>query len=476
MRAGRVGWRWRVVGGLMLALPRAGGGGGLRPLTPATGPAAEAPTPSTPPAPPSPPRVQAVVTAPPRDAAAPLDEAPPSPALGEGPSVRVALTVHAGAAPLRASGAWRLLDEDGRVIVRGDPRDQWSLERRGRQLRAVRADGLVSAWHAGPVTLRGDGAGTVRSGTRAYRGVLRHVATDSGVLVVNVLPLEDYLRGVVPLEIGDRPPTEREAVEAQAIAARTYTVRRLMAERRATARRRGFDLLSTVADQVYGGVGAERGGSDQAIARTRGLVLLVGGQVADAPFFSTCGGRTAAATEVWVTTGASHLRGVSDRIPGSTRDYCEGSPTYRWTRQLTTTELDRVVQRYLARVTAVPRGGPGAVQRLRVVSTAPSGRVGRLELRTAAGTFTVPGNAARSVLRSAGGDLLPSAYFSLAVEEEGGRLVRAVVEGRGAGHGVGMCQWGAIGRARAGQDHRAILSAYYPGATVARLPAGLIPS
>lgn len=473
MRARRVGWRWRVVVGLMFALPLGVGGCGLRPLTPATGPTAEAPAPSKPS---SPPPVREVVTGPPREAEVPLDEAPPSPSLGEGPSVRVALTVHAGAAPLRATGAWRLLDEDGGVIVRGQVRDQWSLERRGGQLRAVRADGLASAWHAGPVTLRSDGAGTVQSGTRTYRGVLRHVATDSGVLVVNVLPLEDYLRGVVPLEIGDRPPTEREAVEAQAIAARTYTVRRLLAERQATARRRGFDLLPTVADQVYGGIAAERGASDQAIERTRGLVLMVGGQVADAPFFSTCGGRTAAAAEVWGTSGASHLRGVSDRIPGSARDYCEGSPTYRWTRQLASTELDRVVQRYLANVTAVPRGGPGAVRQLRIASTAPSGRVGRLELRTAAGTFTVPGNAARSVLRSPGGDLLPSAYFSLAVEGEGGRLVRAVIEGRGAGHGVGMCQWGAIGRARAGHDHRAILAAYYPGASVVRLPAGLIPS
>jgi stage II sporulation protein D len=135
-----------------------------------------------------------------------------------------------------------------------------------------------------------------------------------------------------------------------------------------------------------------------------------------------------------------------------------------------------VVQRYLASVTAVPRAGPGRVQGLRVVSTGTSGRVARLELRADGGTFTVPGNAARSVLRSPGGDLLPSAYFSLAVEQEGGRLIRAVLEGRGSGHGVGMCQWGAIGRARAGQDHRAILSAYYPGATVARLPAGLITS
>jgi stage II sporulation protein D len=451
VRLPRVGWRWRVVVGSLLVLSGMVSACGRRPLTPAT----RDPGPVPPPG------------------AAPRPAPDATPSLGEGPVVRIALTVHAGRAPLSASGAWRLLDETGRVILRADPRGAWSLERRGTRLRAVRADGSASDWQGGPVTLTTEPGGTVRSGVRAYRGALRHIATDSGVLVVNVVPLDDYLRGVVPLEIGDRPAEERAAVEAQAIAARTYTVRRLLAERQRPTRRRWFDLLPTVADQVYGGVAAERAGSDRAIDRTRGLVLLVDGQVADAPFFSTCGGRTAAADEVWAGAGPRHLRGVSDRIPGTDRDYCEGSPTYRWSRRLASTDLDRLVQRYLASVTTVPRGGPGQVRGLSVASTAPSGRVARLELRTAAGTFAVAGNAARSVLRSPGGDLLPSAYFSLAVEQEGGRLIRAVLDGRGAGHGVGMCQWGAIGRARAGHDHRAILSAYYPGATIAALPAGL---
>ncbi len=471
MRQTRVGWRWRVLAGLLVTLLFAAGACGRRPLAPATGPAAgeRAAVPSPVAAEPDD-RSDAA----PVEDTFPLDDAPPSPSLGEGPLVRIALQVQGGTAPLSASGAWRLVDEDGGVIVRANPRDRWVLERRGGQLRAVRADGLASAWYAGPVTLRTDRVGTVRSGGRAYRGVLRHVATDSGVLVVNVLALDDYLRGVVPLEIGDRPANERDAVEAQAIAARTYTVRRLLAERQGSGRRRWFDLLPTVADQVYGGLRAERSSSDQAIERTRGLVLMVGGQVADAPFFSTCGGQTASAAEVWNAAGARHLRGVSDRIPGTSRDFCEGSPNYRWTRRIASAELDLVVQRYLASVTAVPRGGPGRVQDLRVATTGASGRAGRVELRTTSGTYSVAGNAARSVFRTPGGDLLPSAYFSLAVEREGGRLIRALLDGRGAGHGVGMCQWGAIGRARAGQDHRVILAAYYPGATVARLPSGLI--
>jgi stage II sporulation protein D len=73
------------------------------------------------------------------------------------------------------------------------------------------------------------------------------------------------------------------------------------------------------------------------------------------------------------------------------------------------------------------------------------------------------------VLRSPGGELLNSTYFSLeVVSAPDGRLTRLTIRGLGYGHGVGMCQWGAIGRARAGQDFRTILRTYFPGTTVAR--------
>lgn len=172
MSGTRVGWRWRVVAGTLTTLILGVGACGRRPLVPATSPtttnrpAAERPSPAV---------ARDTATTPSPDEAFPLDEAPPSPSLGDGPLVRIALTVHVGSAPLSASGAWRLLDEDGGVIVRANPRDRWSIERRGRVLRAVRPDGLASAWHAGPVTLRTDRVGTVRSGGRAYQIGRAHV-------------------------------------------------------------------------------------------------------------------------------------------------------------------------------------------------------------------------------------------------------------------------------------------------------------
>ncbi len=404
----------------------------------------------------------------------PTDPAPPTPSAGSGPLVRVALRTARDTAALDATGPWRLLDARGDVLGRSRAGERWHVERRGAELRAVRQDGAATAWRTGPLTQFADDGGLVRALGRGYRGALAFVATDSGTLVVNQLEMEDYLRGVVPLEIGERAPGERTAVEAQAVAARSYTVTRLVATRNGGGRSRDYDLVASVADQVYGGQSAERPVADAAVAATTGLVLRVGARVVNAPFYSTCGGETAAAEEVWRTDGEPHLRRVSDRIPGTDRFYCDIAPRFAWTRAFTASELDATVRRYLAAYAAVGRNGPGRVSDVVVADRTPSGRVATLVIRTDRGSYSVRGNDARSVLRTSGGELLNSAYFSVTTERSGGRLVRAVLRGNGYGHGVGMCQWGAIGRARAGQDLRTILRTYYPGTSVGPIPPGLL--
>ena len=404
----------------------------------------------------------------------PSERTPAGPSAGSGPLVRVALRVARDTAALDATGPWRLLDAPGGVLVRSRADDRWRLERRARQLRAVRGDGTATTWQNGALMQFPDDAGVARSAGKGYRGALAFVATDSGILVVNHLPLEDYLRGVVPLEIGERGPAERAAVEAQAVAARSYTVTRLVAARGGSARGPEYELLASVSDQVYGGRDAERPFSDAAVNATLGLVLRYGNRVVNAPFYSACGGETAAAEEVWRTSGEPHLKRVSDKIPGSDRFYCDIAPRFAWTRAYTATELDAVVRRYISVYAAVGTLGPGKVTDLVVDGRTPSGRVANLVVRTERGSYTLRGNDSRSVLRSAGGELLNSAYFSVTTERSEGQLVRAVIRGNGYGHGVGMCQWGAIGRARAGQDTRTILRTYYPGTTVGPIPPGLL--
>ena len=386
---------------------------------------------------------------------------------GPGPVVRVALNGHNGETRVGATGGWRLYDGNGRsVLVRGRGGESWRIEGRNGQLRAVRSDGTPTPWRGGPFIVTPEARGAfVTLGSRRYRGELVVTVVDTGLVVVNRLSLEDYLRGVVPLEIGDRPAGERAAVEAQAVAARSYAMTRLASPGRL------YDLQSTIADQVYGGAEAERPVADAAVAATSGLVLLYGGRIVNAPYHSTCGGSTAALSESWWRRrDEPYLQRVSDRVPGTDRAYCDVAPRFRWTQSFTGPALQALVDRYLKQYAAVPAGGPGTVRALSVDGRTPSGRVSSVTITTDRGSYTVRGDDVRWVLRSSGSEILNSTDFSVEAMVVGrdGQLDQLTLRGNGYGHGIGMCQWGAIGRARAGQDFRTILRTYYPGTTVGR--------
>jgi stage II sporulation protein D len=193
------------------------------------------------------------------------------------------------------------------------------------------------------------------------------------------------------------------------------------------------------------------------------------GRVVSAPYFSTCGGSTAAADELWRSGNEPFLQAVSDRIPGTDRFYCDIAPRFRWERSWRADSLTAIVDRYVRSYAQVPPGSIGAVRGVSVDGRTPSGRVAALWIDTDRGRYRIRANDIRYVLRSAGGELLNSTYFSPEVTSSpDGRLSRLTIRGLGYGHGVGMCQWGAIGRARAGQDFRTILRTYFPGTTVAR--------
>ena len=160
---------------------------------------------------------------------------------------------------------------------------------------------------------------------------------------------------------------------------------------------------------------------------------------------------------------------MSDKIPSSDRYYCDIAPRFRWERSWRGDTLTAVVERYLRSYVQAPAGPIGAIRGLAVDGRTPSGRVAAISVETDRGRYRIQGNDIRYVLRSPGGELLNSTYFSPEmVAGSDGRLSRLTIRGLGYGHGVGMCQWGAIGRARAGQDFRTILRTYFPGTNVAR--------
>jgi stage II sporulation protein D len=283
-------------------------------------------------------------------------------------------------------------------------------------------------------------------------------------MVVNRLTMDDYLRGVVPLEIGNRTAAEFAAVQAQAVAARTYAYKHL-------TNSRAFDMYSTVQDQVYGGVDAEKPQADSAILTTADVLVLYNGQPITTPYHSTCGGSTAAVTEVWYNqSDEPYLKPVSDRIPGTDSYYCDPSPRFKWTQDFDAQGLRSVMEKYLSAYTNAPKSGLGRIIDIREQGRTPSGRVAALIVETESGSYTLRGNDIRFVLRSGTNNAtLNSTYFTFTEQKSGGEVSNLSINGRGYGHGIGMCQWGAIGRARAGQNFRTILETYYPGTTIGRI-------
>jgi len=186
----------------------------------------------------------------------PIEQAPPPSenALQGGTIVRIALSAGAPHVTVSGSGEWRLYDSGGEsALLRANAGDLWTIESRDGALRAVHDDGSASPWRPAPFVARPVTRGALLSvNGRRYRGEIWVRPVTGGVMVINRLYLEDYLRGVVPLEIGKRAPGEEAAVAAQAVAARSYAYTHLL-----NSPTRPYDMLATVMDQVYGGADAE---------------------------------------------------------------------------------------------------------------------------------------------------------------------------------------------------------------------------
>ncbi|HEY5060584.1 MAG TPA: SpoIID/LytB domain-containing protein [Gemmatimonadaceae bacterium] len=350
----------------------------------------------------------------------------------------------------------------GSFIARAAQREVWRIEHEGRRVRAIRPDGVATDWIAPALMARSMGNSLLSLGDKPYRGDFAFYGGDTGVLAVNDVSIDDYLRGVVPLEMGTEAAADSAAMQAQAVAARSYAYTHLTNEQA-----RSYDLTDRVTDQVYGGVAVETAVASEAVETTRTLLLKYNGRVVNAPYHSTCGGATAAASEVWRSGDEPYLRSVSDRIPGTDRYYCEGAPRFRWTRTLDGAMVNGALARYLAAFTSVPGTGPGIARDVDVTARTPSGRVAAITITTNRGHFVLRGNDIRHVLRQPGGALLNSTDFSATIDRaRDGTISLLTLRGKGYGHGVGMCQSGAIGRARSGQDFRAILQTYYPGTAI----------
>lgn len=292
-----------------------------------------------------------------------------------------------------------------------------------------------------------------------YRGIMKVLPHGQGLRLVNIIYVEDYLRGVVPPEIGPREASEIEAVKAQAVAARTYTMAHLQqygAE--------PYDLKSTIIDQLYQGVDIENKLVNQAIDATAGRVITYQDQFINAYYHSTCGGMTDDIVDVWERTPEPYLKPVADTD-------CNWSKYFSWREVFTEPQLRMRLEQYLSR----ERGRDmrlAPITDIRIEGHSAGGRVMQLQIYTRDDMYRFYKDRIRWVIgRSSNPDLiLPSDRFEVKLGHDGqGNVTAITFTGQGYGHGVGMCQCGAIGKARLGWTYDSILTHFYTGTELKQL-------
>jgi stage II sporulation protein D len=279
----------------------------------------------------------------------------------------------------------------------------------------------------------------IRFNGREYVAMLDLTRNGSGLAVVNELPLEDYLAGVLRAEAGERWPVE--ALRAQAIVARTYA-----AYHRMIGAGKAYHIVASTAHQQYVGRVTPPSPIWDAVRETAGQVLLWEGELFPAFYHTESGGYTEDPRTVFATPNMPALRPV-------VCPFSAGSPHFYWTLDVKLTDLADALRRNGIDV--------GAVTAVEVAERTPSLRATFVTARGTRGAVRIRGNDFRRIL---GYDTLKSTLFAVAVE--GGT---AHFAGRGYGHGVGLCQWGARGMAEQGYTAQKILEFYYPGATLGTL-------
>jgi stage II sporulation protein D len=385
------------------------------------------------------------------------------------PEVRV-LLLEAGLVPMAArqqplvlraaSQRWELAP--GELVVLQLAAGGLVLERGGAVERLPQVSEL---WLEPAARPDGDGA-DFQLQQRGYRGRLQLLVGGTAVQAINHVPLEAYLPSVVGSEMPASWP--QAALRAQAVAARTYALR----QRKPAA---PFDVSATVSSQVYKGVDAETPSTRQAVASTRGQVLIYGSSLANAVFHSSAGGSTENSGDLW-----------SQQLPYlvSVPDFDQHSPVHAWEQRLEPEQLQKAF------------GEIGGAQRIEVLATTGSGRVRQARVIGPRGTLVLTGAQLRSrlglkstlvrfevvapelaslppslpALPPLPSQLLPSQSSDPEVQAPGQVPLPVQVPppsllaiGRGYGHGVGMSQWGAHGLAQRGQSYDQILRHYYRG-------------
>lgn len=285
-----------------------------------------------------------------------------------------------------------------------------------------------------------------------------------GKLVLNqILPLEEYIAGVIPNEIGNNSPLE--ALKAQAVAARTHAVSLLLYNRHS---KDGYDLCSSTHCQVYKAKHLRNELIEEAVMQSAGEVIVTEDRVADATYHSSCGGKTDTSQAIWNGAYIPHLGGSTCLNAAENYDLSSEEDVNKWINSkvdssgMSSWEKSTMMwERSISRAKLAENIGLSSIRSIEVLERGCSGRI--LKLRISGDRQTIL-EGEYKIRQSFG--MLPSSMFVF--KSAAGKAIyypgsSISLKGRGSGHGVGMCQVGALRKARLGEEYTQILSTYYPG-------------
>lgn len=268
---------------------------------------------------------------------------------------------------------------------------------------------------------------------RRYRGSLDVIQKpNKKFLIVNVIELEQYIKGVLYHEISHRWPMD--AMKAQAVAARTYAVYQMKKNKDQL-----YDVTGDIYSQVYGGKSAERFRTNIAVKRTQGEILVYADKIVPAYFHASCGGHTENAKNIW-----------GEDIPplqGVPCPFCVSLAHYSWKKNYRSKDIQEKLNQHNYSI--------GPIKEIQVSGRNKSGRINNLVLISRDGIkTTIPGIKFRELI---GPNVIKSNKYAVEMKGYYFDLI-----GNGWGHGVGMCQWGAYGMAEDRYSYKDILTFYYP--------------
>ncbi len=406
-----------------------------------------------------------VVTEPPPEAEPPMEPLAPS-MLDQAPSVRVLILERKKSVRMSISSEFYLCEDLAEAPLKrfqdgGDFRVRFSNG--GLEL----SEGGKAVHRAYLISIRTVSDASVYINGKPYRGDMVFRPVDGGLITINVLKIDDYIKGVLPAEIGYLGPNQYEAYRAQAIASRSYALSKLPEKSGEI-----YDLRATIMDQVYKGKHGEHPEASRAVDETRGIVAIWQKEPIKAYYCSCCGGHTADIRVSWPwKTPYPYLYGVRDASgDGGGRSFCRGSKNFRWSERWSGQELRKVLKENIPEVTGAKPSAVGNIKDLKVTGISDDGRIKALEVVTDRHTFLIEGDKVRWVLRPAhkSGAILRSTLFKLNTVKSGGKVQTVTVKGGGNGHGVGLCQSGAIRMAESGYTAEEIIEHYYPGTQICK--------